>query len=501
MKIGIDLGSSNTLAAVQSNDGAPALIPDVNRAGVDFTPSKVLIGRDRVYVGYFAERMIDTFPDQTLVTHFKRHFGSHRELANFKGQALTSEALAALVLRKIRHDVEISTSRPIEACVITAPAHFNDNQRRTILNAAKLADVRVGAILDEPIAAALFYTHTAQNIDDEIIVVYDLGGGTFDLTVLTYSQGKLHIIAKGGLSNLGGRDFDEIVYQQLAHDYRKVMGHAPERSQLSENKLRGFAEQLKLKVDGRKAGLTSDYLFLNHRLIHFQLDETHFLSEASRILDKTHALVVRTLKGIGMQLSDVQRIVLTGGASNADFVRTYWEQHIDPTRQKLLHHQPLSSIAKGAAIYASSLKRQGDHDFMSSYSLNNVSAYNVGILNPVKNTFLKLIDKNLPLPVHGRGEINRAQNSITPLNISLCQYIDQPEELDIIGYIQIDSRHLDLIEHIEVMVENKSDGTLALRLRKSGTSEPIPFNFTRSINNPTSAELASVFQQIAINAI
>lgn len=502
MKVGIDLGSSNTVAAILSAEGTPSLVPDVNRLGGEATPSKVLFGQERAFVGQFAERMMDFYPEQTMITQFKRHFGSSKPLAEFQGKQVNSEALAALMIRKIKHDVEITTSRPLDLAVITAPAHFNDKQRKAILRAAEIAGLAVGAILDEPIAAALFYTHEAQNIDDEIIMIYDLGGGTFDLTLMTYSANKLHIIAKAGLSDLGGRDFDEIVYGQLARDYTDVLGHRPNKTQLAENRLRILSEQLKMKVNGDEPGWRGDHLFLNNKIVRFNLDEASFLQHAAALLDRTHKLVIRTLKSIGMSLSDVQQIVLTGGASNANYVNTYWSKLIDPSKQKIVRYQPLVSIAKGAAIFAGSLSRSGHHDYVSSYSMSNVSAYNVGIRLGDSGSFIKVIDRNVPLPVLGKSELRVPSGAGSELIWHLCQYIDHADDLDLIGAIQINRRNLDSVSHIEVFVENKSDGTLGLKVKNPLNGQPIPFRFERHTGEVHDFEQMKKFVQgISINAI
>jgi len=502
MKIGIDLGSSNTVAALMSVEGSPALVPDVNRLGGESTPTKVLLGNDRAFVGQFAERMLDSFPDQAMITQFKRHFGSSKALAQFQGKPLSSEALAALVLRKVKHDVEINTSRPVDLAVITAPAHFNDKQRKTILRAAEIAGLPVGAILDEPIAAALFYTHEAHHLDDEIIMIYDLGGGTFDLTLLTYSANKLHIIAKAGLSDLGGRDFDEIVYGQLARDYQGVLGHLPSRTQLSENRLRAFSEHLKLQVNSEKPSWCGDHLFINNRFVRFNLDEAAFLKHAVVLLDRTQRLVTRTLRSIGMSLADVNRLVLTGGASNASYVNVYWQRLIDPSRQKIIRHQPLVSIAKGAAIFAASLSKSGQQDYVSSYSMSNVSAYNVGIRLSGPDKFIKMIDRNLPLPVAGRAEVTVPAGAGGHFSLGLCQYIDQPEDLDLIGQISISRAGLGTASRLEAIVENKSDGTLGLKVKNPLTGQSIPFSFERHSGEVGDfAQTKSFVQKISINAI
>lgn len=502
MNVGIDLGSSNTVAALMLPEGVPALVPDVNRLGGESTPTKVLLGNDRAFVGQFAERMVDAFPQHAMITHFKRYFGSSKALAEFQGKALDSEQLAALVLRKIRHDVEINTSRPVDVCVITAPAHFNDKQRKAILRAADIAGLPVGAILDEPIAAALFYTHEAGHSDDEIIMIYDLGGGTFDLTLLTYSNKQLHIIAKAGLTDLGGRDFDEIVYGQLARDYSDVFGHPPGKSQLSEYRLRTFVEQMKMKIDGERPGWNGETLFLNNRFIRFTVDEAAFMRQAATLLDRTRNLVTRTLNFIGMSLSDVQRLVLTGGASNANYVHTYWQQLIDPSRQKIVRHQPLVSIAKGAAIYAGSLRKGGQSEYTSSYSMTNVSAYNVGIRASAAGTFFKLIDRNLPLPVTGRVEVQLPADATGKYIIALGQYIDHPEEMDLIGEASLQAQHVGGARKILVIVENRSDGTLGLKIRNPTNDQAIPFSFERNSGDLSSFEEVKAFvQRISINAV
>lgn len=501
MKIGIDLGSSNTVAALVSADGVATLIPDVNRLGSESTPTKVLIGNERAFVGEFAERMLETFPDQLMLTQFKRHFGSTVSLANWKGNQFSAEALAAMVLRKVRNDVEISTSRPVQLTVITAPAHFNDKQRAAIVRAADIAGLPVGAILDEPIAAALFYTHEAKNREDEIIMIYDLGGGTFDLTLLTYSANKLHIIAKAGLSDLGGRDFDDIVFNQLTQDYERVVGQSINKNKLSENRMRVFSEQLKIKVNGENPSWCSGDLFLNNKFVQFNLDEVDFLSHAAVLLDRTQRLVTRTLQSIGMQLGDVQQIVLTGGASNASYVYNYWQRLINPSKQKIVRHQPLVSIAKGAAIFAASLNDAGEKGFVSSYNMRNVSAYNVGVRVQGTGTFIKLIDRNLPLPISGSSTASVTGSSNAEVIFDLCQYIDQPDALDVIGSVRLSREAVNGLQSVHISVENKEDGTLGLKVKSPHTGQPVPFRFDRQhgIGSDFNA-IKEAVRQMPINA-
>jgi molecular chaperone DnaK (HSP70) len=502
MKIGIDLGSSNTVAAIMTADGAPTLVPAVNRLGTDSTPSKIMMAKDRAYVGQFAEKMVESFPDLQLITGFKRAFGTTKTFAEFQGTSLTSDALAGLLLKKVKHDVEINTSRQIDISVITAPAHFNDKQRKTILRAAELAGLPECVILDEPIAAAMFYTHESKNLDDEIIMIYDLGGGTFDLTLLTYSANKLHIIAKAGLSDLGGRDFDDLIYTQLARDYEAVTGHAANKTQLAENRLRSFAEQMKMRISGEANAWTSDHLFLNRNFVQFNISDAQFLSQACGLLDRTQKLVTRTLRSVGMTLADVNRFVLTGGASNAEYVHRYWAQLVDPTRQKILRHQPLASIAKGAAIFAASLSKNQQQEVVSSYSMSNVSAYNVGIRTVGDESFIKVIDRNLPLPVSGRAELTVPHAKGPQLVLQLCQYIDQPADMDVIGELVINSAQLTGVQRMALNIDNKSDGTLGIKLKNSQTSQTIPFAFERnSADASVHQKIQTMFASIPINAI
>jgi hypothetical protein len=203
-----------------------------------------------------------------------------------------------------------------------------------------------------------------------------------------------------------------------------------------------------------------------------------------------------------MSLSDVHRLVLTGGASNAKYVHTYWQQLIDPSRQKIIRHQPLVSIAKGAAIYAGSLTKGNQSEYKSSYSMTNVSAYNVGIRTATSDVFFKLIDRNLPLPVMGRVEIQLPPGISGKLIISLGQYIDHPEDMDLIGEVAIATEHLGGGKRVLVIVENKSDGTLGLKIRNPADDQAIPFLFERNAGDLSNFEETKAFvQRISINAI
>ena len=253
MVLGIDLGTSNTVASTLSRDNSAALIPDAFNKQMHITPSVVLIEDRKAFAGMFAENLFETFPNRQMISFFKRNFGTQTPVFfdDFKN-AWFSETVASLILRKIKYDAEIYLPDGFDQCVITVPAHYNDVQRKSVIDAAKLADIELSAIIEEPVAAALFYSSEGKKIDDEIILVYDFGGGTFDLTLITKTGNQLNVIAKDGVNKLGGKEFDEIVKNTIYENYQNTFKTTFPADKLTVNRMQKIAEQIKIELNNKE---------------------------------------------------------------------------------------------------------------------------------------------------------------------------------------------------------------------------------------------------------
>lgn len=480
MVLGIDLGTSNTVASTLSRDGSPVILPDAFNKDQQSTPSIALIEGRKAYVGKFAENLFEIFPNKSIISHFKRSFGTQDPVYfDDANQPWFSETLAALILRKVKYDAEMYMPDGFNNAVITVPAHYNDVQRKSVIEAARLADLNLSGILEEPVAAALCYGSTARNMDDEIILVYDFGGGTFDLTLITKAGNQLHVIAKDGVNKLGGKEFDELVSNQIKHTYSKLVGGEFPSDKLSLNRLNKISEQVKIDLSDMEAGRNiSKWLMFGRDAFECQFDHQQFSQAANDLVSKTDSAVTRCLRSLGMQLSDIHKFILIGGTSNSKMVYNYWSKKMGP-HQELIYHQPLSSVAKGAALYASSLGDMSHGGGMQPIDLKSVSTYNIGLqLEGQKNIDLA-IHRNTPLPVVSKKmyRINPAVSQSFTAN--LCQFWDADTDLYQLGTIVVPQFNTLNEFLLEVNIENRQNGTIGVKVRNADTQQDIRFEFIR----------------------
>lgn len=489
MKIGIDLGSSSTLAAFVGVEGDPILIPDAADQHQQSTPSRVLLQGDRALIGYHAERLGHESSGATMVSNFKRYFGTNQILAKAGKDPLYSEAIAALLLKKIKYDAEVYTSSALQSCVITVPAHFHDQQRRSILAAADIAGIQISALLDEPIAAALHYAKNKIPQNDETIIIYDLGGGTFDLSILTYVDGQVHILAKSGLTNLGGCDFDKIVESRFYSDFREIYKSGIKENSANQIRVNNLCEQIKVSLNDHVGAWPDEDIYIDGKFLKWQIDPQYYSKNARALLRKTESLVLKTLRGIGMEMSDISKFILVGGASRGELVRNFWNERLDTTKQILSDHQPMASVAKGAALYADTFEEDTvGANFVSSIKLSSVTAFNVGVRDELSQVFQKIIEKNTPLPTGGSAIIRLRGGFQEDFGVQICQYLDSPENLDVIGNLSVKSSNLRGRDMIEIVIKNNNDGTLGIKATDPQTGSIVPFAYRDNSDNSRDVE-------------
>ncbi len=481
MVLGIDLGSSNTVAATIARDGTPVIIPDFNNKKEDATPSIIMLEGNKALVGTVAQNLYQLYPDKELLKFFKRKFGTQTPVSVGQNNTpIFSETAAAMLLKKIIFDAKIFINEPIDACVITIPSHYNDAQRKSVIEAAKLADLELTTILDEPIAAAILYSQQHTNIEDELIMVYDLGGGTFDLTILTNSNNKIHVIAKGGISNLGGKEFDEIIEKKICDIYFSLFNTHLPNNNLTNNKLKSISEEIKIELNTNKSVGFSKWIYLGNQFFKLFFDKLEYAELSNMLILKTENAVNKSLRSLGLQFTDIHKVVLIGGASSSHLVYDFWKEKIDKGKQAIIYHQPLTSVAKGAAIYANSISKNSN-GFQSSIKLNNVSTYNIALKDLASNQIEIIVNKNLPLPVNGSKKIiiNASIQSKT-IEFLLVQFFELSEDIQELGVIKIAELPFKSNTYqIEIIVENKANGTLGLKVKDSNTDQNIKFEFLK----------------------
>lgn len=485
MVLGIDLGTSNTVAASLSRDGSPVLIPDANNKDVQITPSIALIEGRKAYAGNFAENLYETLPDKQIISFFKRSFGTQDPVYfDDDKNAWFSETVASLVLRKVKNDAELYLPDGYKQAVITVPAHYNDVQRKSVIEAARLADLELTAIIEEPVAAALFYGSFNKKIDEEIILIYDFGGGTFDLTLITKSGNQLNVIAKDGVNKLGGKEFDDIVQHSIREDYEKAFGNKLPTDKLTGNRLQKIAEKIKIELnDADTPRNISKWIMVGRDAFEATFYYDIYAAQATQLIVKTEQAVNRCLRSLGMQFSDINKVVLIGGTSSSKLVYNFWKQKVGP-QQELVYHQPLSSVAKGAALYAASFSN-GNSQEIVPIDLKSVSTYNIGLImaNDPRRQIDLLIHRNTPLPVSSKKTYKVNPQQTEYVNIELCQFWDPQEDVHKLGTIKAGPFSLMSEFYLEVAVENRLNGTIGIKVRNADNGKDIKFEFIRKASD------------------
>ena len=481
MVLGIDLGTSNSVAASLSRDGRPVLIPDANNKEAKSTPSLVLLEGKKAYAGSFADTLFELYPDKKLISFFKRSFGTADPVhVDEFGNPWFSESIAALILKKLRFDAELALPDGFQQTVITVPAHYNDIQRKSVIEAARLAGLPLTGILEEPVAAALFYGNVHSKIEDEIILVYDFGGGTFDLTMITRSGDHLHVIAKDGISKLGGKEFDEIVSNNIKEKYQKAFGIPFPTDKLSANRLQKISEKIKIELNEADSPLNlNKWMLFGYEAFECSFRYGDYISKAHPLILRTEAALNRCLRSLGMQFSNIHKMILIGGTSSSKLVYNFWKNKIGK-HQELIYHQPLSSVAKGAALYAASLSDNVGMTQMRPIELRSVSTYNIGlaVLDRPDRKIDTLIYRNTPLPVSAKRiyEIDPARNNT--LRFGLCQFWEE-SDVQQIGIVKAGPFEAGAPFFLEANIENRLNGTIGIKLFNASTGKDIRFEFIR----------------------
>ncbi|WP_255406797.1 Hsp70 family protein [Flectobacillus sp. BAB-3569] len=406
-----------------------------------------------------------------------------------------SETLASIMLKKVVYDAKLFINEDINKIVVTVPSHYNDLQRRSVIEAARLANVQLTSLLDEPIAAALYYIGENNALNQELILIYDLGGGTFDLSVLTKNGEQIHVVAKGGINNIGGEEFDQIIINKIKQVYYRTFGITIKDSIYNNNLLKILAEECKITINQTNQGLEK-WFYFDNRFFRVYFDIKEYNTFALEIIRKTEECVKDTLKKLGLSLPDINQIILIGGASNSKLLYEYWQKQINTAFQKIIYHQPLTSVSKGAAIYANSFSNDQEAS-KSNLDLKNVSSYNIAIKTKESREPELIIHKNTPLPVSGK-KIYALDTRARRTELELCQYLDSKEFTQPLGIISIENSSISRESSIELVIENKVDGTVGIKIFNPHSGAPLKFDF---INNDSEAKYDFVQQKSLIDSL
>lgn len=407
MQLGIDLGTTNSLAAL-FRDGAVELVP--NSLGDRLTPSAVSIdAAGHVLVGLAARERLATAPNDTAVG-FKRWMGSDHRL-RLRGRDYRPEELSALVLRALKQDAEAHAGLRFDSAVITVPAYFNQAQRRATQTAAELAGLKASRLLNEPTAAGLAYG-LQERPEHSTFLVFDLGGGTFDVSVLDYFEGVVQVRASAGDTRLGGEDFGHAVQRVLVskcEQKQRAAAEAMARSgalwQVAEQAKRDLSDQprtaIRMVVDGHE--------------LHCEISREEFEQASAELLARLRRPIERALGDARLRPDQLDEVVLVGGASRMPLVRQAVARLFQ--RLPLRSINPDETIARGAAIQAGLLARDAA---LEEVVLTDVMPFSLGVIID-GDRFSPLIERNTPVPVSRVGRYTTVQHRQTVVNFDICQ--------------------------------------------------------------------------------
>ncbi|QCV55047.1 molecular chaperone DnaK [Thermoactinomyces vulgaris] len=412
--IGIDLGTTNSCVAFM--DGKEAVVI-ANAEGGRTTPSVVGFSKtgERL-IGEAAKRQAITNPDKTIVS-IKRHMGTDYKV-DIDGKKYTPQEISAMILQKLKQDAESYLGEEVTQAVITVPAYFNDSQRQATKDAGKIAGLEVLRIINEPTAAALAYG--LDNTDDQKVLVFDLGGGTFDVSILELGDGVFEVLATSGDNQLGGDDFDQVIMDYLIEEFQKENGidlrKDPNHTQVMQ-RLKNEAEKAKKDLSGVLTTtislpfLTADETGPKH--LEVTLTRAKFEELSADLIERTMVPTRQALNDAGLKPEDIDRVLLVGGSTRIPAVQEAIKKLIGKEPSKGVN--PDEVVAMGAAIQGGVLS--GD---VKDVVLLDVTPLSLGI-ETLGGVFTKLIERNTTIPTEKSQIFSTAADNQTTVDIHVLQ--------------------------------------------------------------------------------
>ncbi|WP_210352262.1 molecular chaperone DnaK [Texas Phoenix palm phytoplasma] len=412
--IGIDLGTTNSCVSIMEGR-EPKVI--TNAEGGRTTPSIVSFKGEDIFVGEIAKRQMLTNPN--TVASIKRHMGESDFTVNINGKKYTPQEISAMILRNLKQQAEEYLGCSVTQAVITVPAYFNDSQRQATKDAGRIAGLEVKRIINEPTAAALAYGLDKSQNREQNILVFDLGGGTFDVSILNLDEGNFSVLATSGDNHLGGDDFDYKIVDFLVKEFKKEHGIDLSKDRQASQRLKDAAEKAKKEL----SGLTSTQISLPFITMSKSSGPLHFEYNLTRTIfnELTHDLVERCLVPLKKALSDskltstkIDQVLLVGGSTRIPAVQELVKNVLN---KNILNKSinPDEVVAMGAAIQGAILT--GD---VEDIVLLDVTPISLGI-ETLGNVFTKLIDRNTTIPTSQKQIFSTAEDNQNSVDIHVLQ--------------------------------------------------------------------------------